>query len=84
MTATIALATAGLDATRVELWADPAVTENVHEVDARGACGRLEITLRNSPDPDNPRTSAITAYSVLDQILNPHAGLTLADALASK
>lgn len=75
--ATVALASCGLDATSVELWADPTTSENTHEVEAMGISGRLLLSLRNSPDPDNPRTSAITAYSAIDAILDPAAGITL-------
>lgn len=78
--ATIALATGGLDATEVELCADPGTTDNLHEIEAVGASGRLLLALRNSPDPDNPRTSAITAYSAIDAILDPGTGITLSQA----
>lgn len=81
--ATIALATCGLDATHVELCADPNTADNLHEVEAAGACGRLSLALRNSPDPDNPRTSAITAYSAIDAILDPFTGITLSPAASA-
>lgn len=75
--ATVALATLGLDETRVELWADPGVSENCHEVEAWGAAGHLLLRLENRPDPENPRTSLVTAHSALQAVLNRSAAVVL-------
>ncbi|MGG2362645.1 aspartate dehydrogenase domain-containing protein, partial [Salmonella enterica] len=64
------LAGLGFEATEVELMADPAVTENIHEIEAEGLSGRFAIRLEGKPSVDNPKTSALTALSVSRAILN--------------
>jgi aspartate dehydrogenase len=59
------LAGIGLDNTRVEMIADPAVRINGHRIMARGAFGRLEIVLENNPLATNPKSSELTALSLV-------------------
>lgn len=49
----------------VEIWADPALSGNRHQIFADGEFGHAEITVDNVPSPDNPRTSYLAALSVL-------------------
>lgn len=67
--ASVALAGIGFDDTVVELIADPAVERNIHEVVAEGDFGRFEFRIEGRSLPDNPRSSAITAMSVVHEIL---------------
>lgn len=64
-TVVTALAGVGLDRTRVEMVADPTVRINGHRIIARGDFGRLEIVLENNPLATNPKSSELTALSLV-------------------
>ncbi|MGO7172075.1 aspartate dehydrogenase [Rhizobium ruizarguesonis] len=69
VTAAVALAGIGFEATGVVLIADPNVTTNRHRVQAEGAFGSFSIELQNEPLPDNPKTSWLAALSIEEAII---------------
>lgn len=66
--ATIALAGIGFERTEVTLVAEPAATGNSHRVEARGRFGRFTVDIEGSTSEANPRTSRLTAYSIIRAI----------------
>jgi aspartate dehydrogenase len=60
---------AGRDAD-VEIWIDPGVDRNIHEIIAEGPFGEISIRVANVPSPDNPATSYLAALSVLALLRN--------------
>ncbi len=63
--AALGLAGIGPDATRLEIWADPAMTTNRHTVVMRADTASVEMTIDNVPSEENPRTGRIVAASML-------------------
>lgn len=68
--AIVALAGVGLDETAVDLVADPAVSGNTGRIEAKGQFGDLTVELSGHAAPDNPKTSASTALSIVNAIRN--------------
>ena len=66
--AAVALAGIGFDNTQVKLIADADITENIHEVRATGDFGRFSFEVRGHSLPDNPRSSALAAMSVVAKL----------------
>ena len=61
----LSLAGIGPDRTRVEIWADPAVTRNTHTIRVDSDATRFEMTIEGIPSPDNPATGLLTPLSVI-------------------
>ena len=68
--ATVALAGAGFERTKVRLIADPHVRHNVHEVSVRSGCADFHVRIEGKPSPANPKTSLPTAFSLARLVLN--------------
>lgn len=54
----------------VEIWIDPAVDRNIHEIIAEGEFGEIFIRVQNVPSPGNPATSYLAALSILTLLKN--------------
>ncbi|MEM9384756.1 MAG: aspartate dehydrogenase [Pseudomonadota bacterium] len=66
--AAVALAGVGFDQTQVKLIADPNVEQNIHEVVASGEFGSFSFEIRGNALPTNPKSSALTAMSVVSKL----------------
>ncbi len=61
----------------VELWADPDVDRNIHDIEVSGEFGEASIRIVNHPSPDNPATSYLAALSVLSLLKNLDSPLVI-------
>lgn len=60
-----ALATLGVDDTRVKISSAPGVKTNTHDINLSGEFGNVEIKVSVKPSKENPKSSALAAWSVL-------------------
>ncbi len=70
--AAAALALGSIELLRVEIYCDPGLSRNVHEISASGSFGRICFTAENVPSEDNPKTSQLailSALATLEQML---------------
>lgn len=77
LAATVALAGAGFERTTVELVADPSLAGNASRIEAEGRYGRLLVELAGPAMAGNPKTSAITALSLVRAIRNEAAAFVI-------
>ncbi len=74
--AALSLAGIGPDRTTIEIWADPALTRNVHRVVVDCDAARFEMVIENVPS-ENPKTGRITAQSALACLRKLNAPLSV-------
>ena len=72
----LSLAGIGPDRTRLELWADPSVTRNIHTIEIDSDAARISMTIENIPSA-NPKTGRITAQSVIAMLRKMRAPLAV-------
>jgi len=65
--ATLAL-TAKPTKVKVQVISDPAVQRNTHEIQIKWKFGEMSMRFGNDPHPENPRTSALAAWSAIKLI----------------
>ena len=66
----VAMSLAAGHDTNVELWVDPSVDHNVHELFIEGSFGETYIRVTNIPSPGNSATSYLAALSILSLLNN--------------
>ena len=72
--AALSLAGIGPDRTAQEIWADPAMTRNRHEVSVVSDSALMQMVIENIPS-ENPKTGRITALSVIAALRKINAPL---------
>jgi aspartate dehydrogenase len=70
----LSLAGIGPDRTRLEIWADPALTRNTHRIEVESDSASFSMSIENVPS-ENPRTGRITALSVIAYLRKQRAPL---------
>lgn len=63
--ASASLATSGPEALGLTLMADPGLDSNIHRLELKGDFGVATVEIQARPMPNNPRSSALAALSVL-------------------
>jgi aspartate dehydrogenase len=62
---TLSLAGIGPEKTQVEVWADPEIKGNTHEIFVESAYSTINARIQNKPDPQNPKSSVLAAQSII-------------------
>ena len=63
--AAVGLAGIGPARTKLEIWADPGVTRNVHEIHVIAQAANFRLYIENVPSEENPKTGRLVALSVI-------------------
>jgi aspartate dehydrogenase len=63
--AALALAGIGPDRTGLEIWADPTLERNTHQIDIEADSARFTMRIEGIPSAENPRTGRLTPLSVI-------------------
>jgi aspartate dehydrogenase len=63
--AAVGLAGVGAALTKLEIWADPGVTRNLHEIHVRAKAANFRLFIENVPSVENPKTGRLVAMSVM-------------------
>src|ERR1700737_4427326 len=70
----LSLAGIGPDRTRLEIWADPALTRNTHRIEVGSGSASFAMSIENIPS-ENPKTGRITALSVIAYLRKQRSAL---------
>ena len=72
----LSLAGIGPDRTKLEIWADPALTRNTHRIEVESDSASFSMSIENIPS-ENPKTGRITALSVIAYLRKQRACLRI-------
>ena len=67
---TTALATSGVESTKVSVNSIPGLNSNKHEIKLVGDTVNVNVTVETTPSADNPKSSSLAAYSVISLLKN--------------
>lgn len=70
VSAALALAAGSFDIVEVTVTGSPTATTNTHDITVEADSGTYRFAVTNSPSPDNPKTSHITAWAALRSLRN--------------
>lgn len=73
----VSIAGIGANKTRVRVVADPRINRNTHTIEAVGDFGNMNLQIENTPMPNNPKTSYLTALSILSTLKNRDRAMTV-------
>ncbi len=68
VSAILSLCGIGVDKTKVNLYADPNIDRNIHEIQIKGEFGKITSKIENVPSPQNPKTSYLAALSAIKKL----------------
>jgi aspartate dehydrogenase len=72
----LSLAGVGPDRTKLEIWADPALTRNTHCIEVDSDSASFSMSIENIPS-ENPKTGRITALSVIAYLRKRRSALRI-------
>ncbi|WP_141432638.1 aspartate dehydrogenase [Bacillus sp. 03113] len=70
VSAALALAGIGFDKTKVQVYVDPTISRNTHQIITEGFFGKMEIQVQNIPSKENPKSGYIVAMSICKVLKN--------------
>ncbi|QKE75852.1 aspartate dehydrogenase [Arthrobacter citreus] len=68
VSAALSLAGVGFEKTKVEVYVDPTITRNTHQIIVKGYFGEMEVKVQNIPSATNPKTGYIVAMSICNAL----------------
>ncbi len=73
----LSLAGIGIEKTTVRIIADPKLDKNIHQINISGDFGEANFEFKNNPLPLNPKTSYLTALSILGTLERLHQSIKI-------